>query len=544
MMKMVSKEIKGEILIVDDDLPSLRALSNLLTDQGYQVRSARDGSTALMIATAEPPDLILLDVTMPGMDGLQVCQQLKSNPQTNKIPVIFVSGLDEVVDKVSGFAVGGVDYITKPFKADEVIARVKTHLTLHRLGNELQQEINQRIRTEQRLRERSVELGDRVNELTAINRIAHMITTNPDLKKALPIVAETITDLFGIHTTLFSIPEMDKNELQIMAGYERSGGSIPLMEQAFSMADTPITRSVVNKEQTLVIPDLDYDQLAEPVRKYVEERNLHSVLLVPLRARGVVFGTMTLATDQIEREFSEFDISLAETIAGEIAAAIENEMLTEQTRRAAVDAERQRLARELHDSVTQSIYSLTLLSSGWESMSEQGTLEEPADSFRQLGEVAGQALREMRLLIHQLRPSLLEEVGLVQALQQRLDSVELRANIESDLIIRGDFEDLPPDVEDQLFHIAQEALNNSLRHAHASRVTVELLEEKNKLRLSVVDDGKGFDIGQETTGMGLGNIRDRAKSINADAAIKSEVDQGTCIQVTLTHPIMSLRDNE
>ena len=126
----------------------------------------------------------------------------------------------------------------------------------------------------------------------------------------------------------------------------------------------------------------------------------------------------------------------AEDVSGQRRA---EEML----RAAAVTAERQRLARDLHDSVTQSLYSLTLLSSGWKSMAEQGRLDDPAPSFQQLGDVGLQALREMRLMIHQLRSPILEELGLVQALQKRLDTVESRAGIEAELLVEGDVDQLP-----------------------------------------------------------------------------------------------------
>ena len=156
-------------------------------------------------------------------------------------------------------------------------------------------------------------------------------------------------------------------------------------------------------------------------------------LVVPLRSRGTDVGVLVLGREAEHSTFSEFETALAETVAADISASIGNDYLAAQARLAAVDAERQRLARELHDSVTQSIYSLILLSSGWERMSRQGTLEDPADAFRRLGDVGQQALREMRLLLHQLRPSLLEEGGLVNALVQRLESVELRANIDARL---------------------------------------------------------------------------------------------------------------
>jgi len=134
----VSSSIQGDILVVDDTLPNLRALSAMLTEQGYKVRGARDGPTALMIAEGKPPDLILLDIRMPGMDGYQVCRQLKGQAETRDIPVIFISALDEVTDKVKGFEAGGVDYITKPFQLEEVSARVQAHLSLRDLQRQLE----------------------------------------------------------------------------------------------------------------------------------------------------------------------------------------------------------------------------------------------------------------------------------------------------------------------------------------------------------------------------------------------------------------------
>ena len=130
---------KSDIMIVDDTLPNLQILSNMLGEQGYEVRGTPDGHTALMAIRAQPPDLILLDIQMPDMNGYEVCQQLKADDLTCDIPVVFISALDDVFDKVRGFEVGGVDYITKPFQIEEVLARVETHLALHRLQKQLQQ---------------------------------------------------------------------------------------------------------------------------------------------------------------------------------------------------------------------------------------------------------------------------------------------------------------------------------------------------------------------------------------------------------------------
>jgi putative two-component system response regulator len=123
---------KGEILVVDDQGPVLDLVGNLLAKHGYQAHSASSGAQALEIVRAHLPDLVLLDVSMPEMDGYELCRRLKADPHARDLPVIFISAHGEAADKLKAFAAGGVDYVTKPFQVYEVLARVQTHLNLHR----------------------------------------------------------------------------------------------------------------------------------------------------------------------------------------------------------------------------------------------------------------------------------------------------------------------------------------------------------------------------------------------------------------------------
>lgn len=131
------------ILIVDDTLANLRLLSGILNGAGYAVRPALSGALAVAAAETWAPDLVLLDINMPGMDGYEVCRQLKADPDLARIPVIFLSALSETDDKLKAFEAGGVDYITKPFQRQEVCARVDTHLRIHRLQVDLEETIQQ-----------------------------------------------------------------------------------------------------------------------------------------------------------------------------------------------------------------------------------------------------------------------------------------------------------------------------------------------------------------------------------------------------------------
>jgi diguanylate cyclase (GGDEF)-like protein len=161
------------ILIVDDIADNLRVLSNTLNQQGYKIRCAKNGTTALKAANMITPDLILLDIKMPDMNGYEVCQQLKAQAQTQDVPVIFLSALDDVLDKVKAFDVGAVDYITKPFQVEEVLVRVKNHLALQSAKAEVCQ-LNQIL--EQKVKERTLQLKI-ANEQLA--------TTNDQLKQEI-----------------------------------------------------------------------------------------------------------------------------------------------------------------------------------------------------------------------------------------------------------------------------------------------------------------------------------------------------------------------
>ena len=141
---MPSTDPLASILIVDDTPANLRLLAQMLTEHGYHVRPVLNGAQALVAAQIMPPDLILLDIRMPGMDGYAVCQRLKADERTRDIPILFISALSDAEDKVRAFSAGGVDYITKPFQLEEVLARVQTHLTVRSLQRHLRQEIVER----------------------------------------------------------------------------------------------------------------------------------------------------------------------------------------------------------------------------------------------------------------------------------------------------------------------------------------------------------------------------------------------------------------
>ena len=181
---------QSRVLVVDDTTHVQRLLSVMLSKQGYEVQTADNGAQALEIVQTSLPDLILLDIMMPDMDGYQVCQQLKADEHTRDVPIIFISALEQIEDKIKAFTAGGVDYVPKPFQAKEVLARVATHLSLRELQKQLQQ-------ASVEMAARLVELEERNEELDALSRtMAH------DLKTPLTSIIGFADMLQSLHDTL------------------------------------------------------------------------------------------------------------------------------------------------------------------------------------------------------------------------------------------------------------------------------------------------------------------------------------------------------
>jgi signal transduction histidine kinase len=216
---------------------------------------------------------------------------------------------------------------------------------------------------------------------------------------------------------------------------------------------------------------------------------------------------------------------------------LESARLRTELEKVAVLEERQRLARDLHDSVTQSLYAVSLYSEAAARLLDAGEPMQASAHLRDARVTSVAALREMRLLLFELQPSVLEQEGLAAALRSRLTAVEERVGLKTDFEVEGSIRAARV-VEHQLHRIAQEALNNALKHACAARITVSLRQTKDELDLSISDDGVGFDPGEQRPegSYGLRGMEERAARIGADLSIRSAPGEGTTIRVFVREP--------
>jgi signal transduction histidine kinase len=265
---------------------------------------------------------------------------------------------------------------------------------------------------------------------------------------------------------------------------------------------------------------------------------VRSYLALPLRVKGKVVGALGL-DHALPNFYGPKEVELASAFAHQVAAGIENARLFSESRKLAVVEERGRLARDLHDSVTQMLYSLTLFAEAARRalLAEDRPLAE--EHLARLRETARQSLKEMRLLVFQLRTSPLEGHSLSDALEARLDAVEKRAGVEAELALEG-AQRLSPAAQDELYWIAQEALNNALKHSAADQVQLRLRVTSAGAEFEISDNGRGFDPSRARSGgMGLGSLRERAVRLGGRVEVDSAPRAGTRIRVHLGQPALA-----
>jgi predicted ATPase/signal transduction histidine kinase len=383
---------------------------------------------------------------------------------------------------------------------------------------------------EQKVTERTYEIEQRRKVAESLRGILAVLNSNRTRDEILSYIVSEASLLLASDTS--AIYQFDRQDdlfhLQSIRGHsanELSNKNFPieLSDEIKNGQPVPISSFEANNPPMSgnVLQDLAGNQ---------------ALLAVPLVVSGEIYGCLALYYSQ-EKLFSPEEIGLAMAFGDQVALAIENDRLRNLVKQAAVMEERGRLARELHDSVTQSLFSLTLLAEGWQRMLRSGKMKNVAEPLAELGEIAQQALKEMRLLVYQLRPPTLEQEGLLGALHQRLSAVEKRAGVQAQLIAE-DLIELAAPIEEGLYRIAQEALNNSLKHAGATSVTVRLVTNNGDLVLEVADDGKGFDLDSQDShqgGLGLLSMQERASRMGGYLEIYSTIGSGTTVVVRL-HP--------
>jgi PAS domain S-box-containing protein len=365
----------------------------------------------------------------------------------------------------------------------------------------------------------------REKELELIYQVTSAASKSLDIRQALQ---EALALALGaIHADvggIYLLNEPDSQPGWIV--YQGIGLENPdIFEQTFPMR---FVNTVIANQQTVLEQELEPDQRQDSASNQI---GIDSLIGLPMRIQDRVIGVLVTRKPGGEKVIME-ELTLLSFIADHLGLIVENSRLYKKAEQSAILGERSRLARELHDSVTQLLYSANLYSVGAQRYASQGVYQEVNTYLTIIGNLIQQALKDMRLLVYELRPSELVQNGLLGALQNRLDSIERRSAIQVVLRASG-ISPLPERIEENLYRIAIEALNNSLKHAQASHLWIELNQTDKLFTLVIQDDGSGFDpastVGQG--GIGLASMRERTEIISGSVQVQSSPGKGTRIEV-------------
>ena len=395
--------------------------------------------------------------------------------------------------------------------------------------------------------------------ILALNQFGQAVTSSLRLDDVLTRIMEQVTALLDSEGVAIIMPEGD-DSLKFVAVCGM--GAAQLKDKSMPR-DTGVVGHVMRTGDAVWLNDRGSNIPGLSIYRQIEtvsEFHSQSLLASPLIQDGATIGVLEAAHSDPDALTAD-DLTVLCAAANWAAIAISNARLHEQAQQlrqqqAALE-ERAHLARELHDAVTQSLYSMTVLAGAWRRQIEAGKLEPQRDHIAELGDLAQDALREVRMLIYELRPTELEEEGLIGAIYRRLETVEQRSGIKARLVVLDDAGDpypssedshsamdghlamidfyrLPPALELTLFRIVQEALNNVMKHSGASAVTVRIRLSTETISLEIEDNGRGISTdahSRQGAGFGMQGLKERAGQIGGDFSIVSVPGGGTTILI-------------
>lgn len=300
---MSATEVNATILLVDDSTDNLRALSLTLMEAGYQVRCVKSGAMALMAVQAVPTDLVLLDIRLPGLNGYDICQELKRNPSTRDIPIIFLSALDETLDKVKAFRVGGADYITKPFQVEEVLVRVAHQLKIRRLQQQLliqNQELEQARQAAERVSQLKSDFLVRISHelrtpLNAMLGYSQRLRQLPDLKpimqEGLDVIAQSGNHLMTLVSDVLEAAAIETGQLPLKPVSFDLPSMVQSLEDMFQLQAESKGLAII------------WEQVSDLPRYITGDQQKIQQVLINLLSNAIKFTPSGQVTVQVECQF-------------------------------------------------------------------------------------------------------------------------------------------------------------------------------------------------------------------------------------------------
>ncbi|ANB72160.1 hypothetical protein AYM40_07115 [Paraburkholderia phytofirmans OLGA172] len=527
------------VLIVDDLPVNVAVVAPHLEDRAISVLVAQNGFDALRKAQLTRPDLILLDVKMPGMDGFETCRRLKLDARTSEIPVIFMTARSASEDIVHGLSAGGVDYITKPIQIPELLARINNHLAVHSLHRQLaernatlQREMLVRLQVEVALQRAHDELENRVGQRTAELAQANDLLRSENLErkqveaqlrgsKARLANAQRLAHIGdweweGVDAGLYWSEEA-LNVMDISPGISEPG-----WPNALRIVYRADRKTVMHAIHNLIRHGTPYCIDCRIVVSRGHLRTIQAQGEVKYSTDGRTLGIVGTIQDITERKSIEQQLLASREQLREVSAYLE----------AAREEERKFIAREIHDDLGQ---TLTALKLDLALLRKRLAGDEVSSTkLAMMHRLAENAVWTVRNVASRLRPAALN-FGIVSALEWLTDDFNQHNTAVCRFHLRGNEPSLNDTEATAVFRIAQESLTNVARHAGATKVSVTLVTSDSRVSLFVSDDGRGLarDNSIKRSTFGLLGMEERARLIGASLQIASAHGGGTVISVDL-----------
>lgn len=493
---------KGNILAVDDTEASLKVLSDLLKGVGYSVRSAISGELALRSAVHRPPDLILLDIRMPDMDGFEVYRQLRARPETRDVPVIFFSGRTETDDKLRGFELGAVDYFTKPYRREELLARVATHVNLRRSQLRITAQNKELLRYRTELEEL---VTRRTAELQESNRQLSLVSYALDQVREAAYLIDQEGHIFYVNQEACRAHGYSAEELRRM--------NVADIDPDFSPEiSTSITVQI----------------LAEGSATFETRHRRRDGTLFPVEvtASTILFEgrnlSLALARDISERKEAEQRLRQSYAQLQELSSRRESDR----------ELERKRIAHELHDELGQHLTALHLgLSTILYRMgNENAWLTERLEA---LTANAHETIQVVRNVAASLRPPVLD-MGIGDALGSLIGHFRTAAGLTCNLTLPTPFRPLTEEAQIALYRVVQEALTNIARHAQATTVDIAIRQDSCCCRMEIMDNGQGFSPAAKCSkSLGVLGMQERIEQLGGEFSLSAAPGKGVRIEVRI-----------
>jgi signal transduction histidine kinase len=380
-----------------------------------------------------------------------------------------------------------------------------------------------------RLQESHDELEERVaertRELSAFTDLTMLPSDYEDISDILQPALNRIMKIGLCQALCVHLVSQDQDFLTLVA-YRNLPETILDNLEMFPLPLYFARRIQQNEDPVLISQNTDFSHLPSELRISQYQNYLGS----PLVAGGETLGWLSCYRHS-GHEFTMGEISLLVALARKLGLIVENQNLRQRIKDVAIYEERQRLARDLHDSVTQLVYSMSLFTRSSMEAVEDGDEERLSTNLLHLADTSMQILREMRFMLFELQPPLLEQASLAKALNARLDMVERRVGIRTEILIDTSIES--EKIEREVYYVTIEALNNILKHANADKVKIIIARENGCLRLCVADNGRGFDPSLASSGLGINNMHHRVKNLGGDLRIDSISGVGTKVIATI-----------